>query len=102
VQVIKLLIMQSSPASRQLLPLRFKYSPQHPDSNTLSLCSSLSVRDQDSHPDKTKIKTKKRSSMNTSIEVKKVNQQSVSLPKSSKIGLILPLVSYGMKLGFPA
>jgi hypothetical protein len=27
---MKLLIMQSSPASRHFLPLRFKYSPQHP------------------------------------------------------------------------
>jgi len=30
VQVTKLLIMQSSPASRHFLPLRSKYSPQHP------------------------------------------------------------------------
>jgi hypothetical protein len=30
VQVVKLLIMQSSSASRHFLPLRFKYSPQHP------------------------------------------------------------------------
>jgi hypothetical protein len=27
---MKLLIMQSSPASRHFLPLRSKYSPQHP------------------------------------------------------------------------
>jgi hypothetical protein len=30
VQVMKLLIMQSSPASHRFLPLRSKYSPQHP------------------------------------------------------------------------
>jgi hypothetical protein len=30
VQVMKLLIMQSSPASRHFLTLRYKYSPQHP------------------------------------------------------------------------
>jgi hypothetical protein len=30
VQSMKLLIMQSSPASRHFLPLRSKYSPQHP------------------------------------------------------------------------
>jgi hypothetical protein len=29
-QVTKLLITQSSPASRHFLPLRSKYSPQHP------------------------------------------------------------------------
>jgi hypothetical protein len=29
-QVMKLLIMQSSSASRHILPLGFKYSPQHP------------------------------------------------------------------------
>jgi hypothetical protein len=30
VQVMKLLIMQSSPVSCHFLPLRYKYSPQHP------------------------------------------------------------------------
>jgi hypothetical protein len=32
------------------LPPRSKYFPQQPVSNTLNLCSSLSVRDQVSHP----------------------------------------------------
>jgi hypothetical protein len=50
VQVMKLLIMQSSPASLRFLPLMFKYSPQLPVSNILSLCSSVNVRDQVSHP----------------------------------------------------
>jgi hypothetical protein len=43
-QVMKLLIMQFSPTSRHFISLRYKYSPQHP-ANTLSLCSSLNVRD---------------------------------------------------------
>jgi hypothetical protein len=30
IQVTKLFIMQSSPSSCHFLPLRFKYSPQHP------------------------------------------------------------------------
>jgi hypothetical protein len=47
--VIKLLIMQSSPHSRHFPPLRSKHSPRHPVL-THNLCSSLSVRDQDSHP----------------------------------------------------
>jgi hypothetical protein len=43
-QVMKLLILQSSPASRHFLPLRSRYSPQHLFSNTLNLlCSSLNV-----------------------------------------------------------
>jgi hypothetical protein len=42
--------VQLSPFSRYFIPLRSKYSPQHPVSNTLSLCSSLNVRDQVSHP----------------------------------------------------
>jgi hypothetical protein len=45
--------MQFSPATYYFIPLRSKYSPQHPGSNTLSLCSSLNVRDQVSHPYKT-------------------------------------------------
>jgi hypothetical protein len=49
-QVMKLLIMQCSPASRHLHPLRSKYSPRTLFSNTLSLCSFLCVRDQVSHP----------------------------------------------------
>jgi hypothetical protein len=39
VQITKLLIMQFSPFSRHLIPLRSKYPPQHMFSNTLSLCS---------------------------------------------------------------
>jgi len=50
VQVMKLRIMQSSPASRRFRPLRSEYSPQHLFSNTLSLCSSVRVGEQDSHP----------------------------------------------------
>jgi hypothetical protein len=50
-QIMKLLIMQSSPGSRHFLPRRTKYS-QHPVLQNL-LCSSLSVRDQVSHPYKT-------------------------------------------------
>jgi hypothetical protein len=46
--------MQSSPASHHFIPLRSKYSPEHPVlSNTLNLYSSPSVRDQVSHPHKT-------------------------------------------------
>jgi hypothetical protein len=41
VQVMKLLIMQSSPASFHFLPLRSKYSPWHPVPDTLNLCSSF-------------------------------------------------------------
>jgi hypothetical protein len=48
---MKLLIMQSSTAFRHRL--RFKYSPQHLFSNTLSPCSSFCVLDQVSHPYKT-------------------------------------------------
>jgi len=44
-QVMKLLIKQYFPTSRHFLPLRSKYSPQH-SVLKLSLCSSLSVRDQ--------------------------------------------------------
>jgi len=46
VQVMKLLIMRSS-ASCHFPPLRSKYSRQYP---VVSLCPSLSVRDQLSHP----------------------------------------------------
>jgi hypothetical protein len=48
VQFTKLLIMQSSPASCHFLLLRSKFSPHYPVLR-LSLCSSLSVRDQVSH-----------------------------------------------------
>jgi hypothetical protein len=50
---MKLLIMQPSPASLHLLPLRSKYSPHLPVLNTLSPYTSLSERDQVSHPHKT-------------------------------------------------
>jgi hypothetical protein len=53
---MKLFIMQSSPTSCHFISLRPKYSPQHPDlmfSNTLTLCSSLNVRDQVSQPYRT-------------------------------------------------
>jgi hypothetical protein len=49
VQITKLLIMQFSPTSRHF-SLRSKYSPQHPVLKHPSLCSSLNVRDQVSHP----------------------------------------------------
>jgi hypothetical protein len=58
VQVMKLLIMQSSPASRHFLPVRSKYSPQLPVLNIFNLCFSLSVKDKVSDPSKTKDKTK--------------------------------------------
>jgi hypothetical protein len=41
---MKLLITQSSPASHHFIPLESKYSVQHSIQNTLSLCSSFSVR----------------------------------------------------------
>jgi hypothetical protein len=48
VRVMKLVIMQFSPTSCHFVPLWSKYSPQH-----LSLCSSLNVKYQVSHPHKT-------------------------------------------------
>ena len=45
--------MQFSPLPCYLISLKFKYRPQHPTPNTFSLCSSLTVRDQVSHPHKT-------------------------------------------------
>jgi hypothetical protein len=56
VQVMKLLIMQSSPDSHHLPPLgpNILLSTLFP--NTLSLCSSLSATDQVSHPYKTTVK----------------------------------------------
>jgi hypothetical protein len=50
VQIMKFLIVQLPPFPRHLIPLRSKYSSQNLLSNTLSLCSSVSVRDQVSHP----------------------------------------------------
>jgi hypothetical protein len=53
VQIMQLLIMKFSPTTCHFIPLRSKYSPKHPFSNTLNLCSSLNVRDKVSHPYKT-------------------------------------------------
>jgi hypothetical protein len=53
VQVMKLLIMQFFATPYHLTPLRFKYSIQHMFSNTLSVCFSLNVRYQVSHPYRT-------------------------------------------------
>jgi hypothetical protein len=50
---MKLLIMQSSLASRHFLPLRSTYSHQHLELNTFNLYCFLSVRDQVSHLYKT-------------------------------------------------
>jgi hypothetical protein len=49
---MKFLIMQFSPTSCHFVSLWSKYSPPHPVS-TVSLCSSLNVRDQVSHPYRT-------------------------------------------------
>jgi hypothetical protein len=53
---MKLLIMEFSSISRHFFSLivRYKYSPQHPVLKTLSLCSSPNVRDQVSHPNKSR------------------------------------------------
>jgi hypothetical protein len=54
VQVMKLLIMQFSSTSCHFISLRSKYSPQQPVlKHPHSLCSSLNVRDQVSHPQRT-------------------------------------------------
>ena len=55
VQIIKLLVMQSPPFPRYLVPPLYKYSLQHPVllSNTLSFLASRNVKDQVSHPYKT-------------------------------------------------
>jgi hypothetical protein len=50
---MKLLIMQFSPTSCHFIPLRSKYSLSTLFSYTLSLCSSLNVRDQVPHPCRT-------------------------------------------------
>jgi hypothetical protein len=50
---MKFLIVQLPPIFRHLIPPRSKYSLRTLFSNTPSLCSSLSVRDQVSHPYKT-------------------------------------------------
>jgi hypothetical protein len=43
---MELLIMRLSAASHVFIPLRSKYSPEHPVLKTVNLCSSLFVRDQ--------------------------------------------------------
>jgi hypothetical protein len=53
VQITKLLVMQFSPLSRHLIPLRSKFLLSTLFSNTLSLCSSLNIRYQVSHPYRT-------------------------------------------------
>jgi hypothetical protein len=45
--------MQFCPFSCHLISLRSKYPPQHPVFKNHSLCSSLNVRDQVSHPYRT-------------------------------------------------
>jgi hypothetical protein len=50
---MKPLVMQFSPPSRHSIPLLSKYSPQHLVLKHLSLCSSLTVIDQVSHPYRT-------------------------------------------------
>jgi hypothetical protein len=49
VQIMKLLVMQFSPPSRHLIPLGPNILLSILFSNTLSLCSSLNVRDRVSH-----------------------------------------------------
>ena len=56
VQIMKLLIVQFLPLPCHLSPLRPKYSSQLAISNSLSLCSSISVSFQVSHPYKRKRK----------------------------------------------
>ena len=53
VQIIKNLIMCFSPLPCNRVPLRPKYSPQHPILENLNVNSSLNVSDQVSHPYKT-------------------------------------------------
>jgi hypothetical protein len=55
VQVMKLLIMQFSPTSLHFISLQSKYS-RNLISNTLSLCSCLTIRDQVSHRHRTTAK----------------------------------------------
>jgi hypothetical protein len=52
---MKHLIMQPSPTFNYSIPLRSKYSPQHP---ALNLCYSFNVGDQISHPYRTSGKSK--------------------------------------------
>jgi hypothetical protein len=53
VKVTKLFVMQFSPVSYYFIPLGPCIVLSTPFSNTLSICSSLNVRDQVSHPYKT-------------------------------------------------
>jgi hypothetical protein len=48
--IIKLLLMLSSALPCHLVPLRSNYLPYNLFSNTFSVCYSLNVRDQASHP----------------------------------------------------
>jgi hypothetical protein len=50
---MKPLIMQFSPTFCHFIPLRCEYSSQQCSSNTMSLCFSLTVRAQVSHPYRT-------------------------------------------------
>jgi hypothetical protein len=50
---VKLLIMKFSPHTCYLVPLRLKYSPEHPILKHPQPSSSLKVSDQVSHPYKT-------------------------------------------------
>jgi hypothetical protein len=50
---MKLLTVQLLPFSRHIIPVRSKHSSQNRVSSALSLCSSLSMRDQISQPCKT-------------------------------------------------
>jgi hypothetical protein len=45
VQLMKLPVVQFSPASWHFIPLGFRYSPKQPFLNTLNLCSSFKIRD---------------------------------------------------------
>jgi hypothetical protein len=53
VQVMEFIIIQFSLSSSYFISLGSIYSPQHPISNTFSLCSCLNVREQVSQPYKT-------------------------------------------------
>jgi hypothetical protein len=55
-EVMKLLIIQSFPASYHFLHLRSKYSSQYPVLRHPNLCSSFSMKDQVSHTHKTEDK----------------------------------------------
>jgi hypothetical protein len=56
VEINKHFNMYLSPLLCYLVPLRPKYSPCHPILKPLSLCSSLNMSDQVSHPSKQQAK----------------------------------------------